>query len=488
MRQDANDMQANDNNNESYNESNNNQEDYKPSIDVNDEAYSDTVLDGNYHSEPLDQESNLDDAIEQCGGSVEECTSVITVNSQYSTTGLYSYVPPLNKKVKMFFFIMIFLLIGMIVSAVAYCVNISLSRKDSFEPFDILNNKNLSDNRNITNNAVNPNGPKIVINEVQENETKMDPEQIYAEVSPSVVGIRTYDTNVVDAKSYAVQGSGIVISKDGYIITNSHVVRDSKRYNVDVITNDNNKYKAIVVGYDPRTDLAVLKINADNLTPAKFGNSDKVRVGAGVIAIGNPGGLEFASSLTRGIVSAINRNVGAEDSIVKYIQTDAAINPGNSGGALINKYGQIIGINARKFVASGYEGIGFAIPINTAKPIIDDLITKGYVTGRVILGVSISPLSTYEAMAYKVPGGLIIAAISEESDLKTQGVQVKDIITEINGVKVYNMDSVYAQLEKFRAGDKAKIKYIRPSSINKSNREFEAEVILLEDKGGSQNR
>ena len=183
------------------------------------------------------------------------------------------------------------------------------------------------------------------------------------------------------SKEPASQGTGIVLSEDGYIATNSHVIGDSRSlYYVEVVTNEGTTYEAKVIGYDSRTDLAVLKINAKGLTPAQFCDSEYVEVGQDVIAVGNPGGIEFQNSLTRGVVSALNRELSLS-SQVTYIQTDAAINPGNSGGPLCNMYGQVIGINTAKISSSSYEGMGFAIPSRTVKEIVDDLIAKERLAG-----------------------------------------------------------------------------------------------------------
>ena len=216
-------------------------------------------------------------------------------------------------------------------------------------------------------------------------------EEIAAKVRPSVVGIQTYRTE------YPMQvygtGSGIIMSSDGYIITNAHVVSGATGGILVILDNDE-EYEAEVVGIDEKTDVAVIKIDASNLTAAEFGNSDELVVGERIVAIGNPTGMNLAGSVTQGIVSGLKRliTVTNEDTgeaiEMEAIQVDAAINPGNSGGALINKYGQVVGINSSKLSSTQIEGIGFAIPISTAKPIVDetrDLVSYGYVRGRVLL-------------------------------------------------------------------------------------------------------
>ena len=202
-------------------------------------------------------------------------------------------------------------------------------------------------------------------------------EEIAAKVRPSVVGIQTYRTE------YPMQvygtGSGIIMSEDGYIVTNAHVVSGATG-GILVILDNNEEYEAEVVGIDEKTDVAVIKIDASNLTAAEFGNSDELVVGERIVAIGNPTGMNLAGSVTQGIVSGLKRLISVtneetnETIEMEAIQVDAAINPGNSGGALINKYGQVVGINSSKLSSTQIEGIGFAIPISTAKPIVDDLI------------------------------------------------------------------------------------------------------------------
>ncbi len=194
----------------------------------------------------------------------------------------------------------------------------------------------------------------------------MTAKEVYQKVSPSVVGVVATITDQ-EGNSSTDQGSGIVATKDGYIITNSHVVNDSRGTQVKVVTKDEEEYTGTVIGYDRNTDLAIVKIDAEDLVPAEFGDADAMEVGDTVLAIGNPGGLEYASSMTRGIVSALNRKLSSNsDNGMTYIQTDAAINPGNSGGALVNEYGQVIGINSSKLVAEDFEGMGFAIPVSKA--------------------------------------------------------------------------------------------------------------------------
>ena len=315
----------------------------------------------------------------------------------------------------------------------------------------------------------------------------LSPETIYANVSPSVVGVVVYDTQADIISDPVSEGSGIIISEKGYVVTNSHVVGNSKQNNIKIVLNTNEEFSGKVIGYDSKTDIAVIKIDKTGLKPAVFGNSDEVKVGASALALGNPLGLNFASSLTRGIVSAINRcSGGAANSLVKYIQTDAAINPGNSGGPLINMYGQVIGINSSKIAVAHCEGMGFAIPSNTVKSVVDDIIEKGYVSGRVRLGLSGKMVSNYQAQIYNVPVGIIVSEISKDSNLPASGVQTGDIITKINNVNVTSLDVFYAELYSHKPGESVKISICRPSSNRLTAGSFDVNVVLLEDKGETQ--
>lgn len=331
---------------------------------------------------------------------------------------------------------------------------------------------------------VSGNTPTLNTKDRTEDENAMSAQEVYAKVAPSIVGIVTYNPSKGLISSGAGQGSGIIMTEDGYIITNAHVIGNSNKYNVTVVI-DNKEYQAKVVGFDVRTDLAVVKIDANGLSPATFGNSDQLAVGEWVLAIGNPGGLEFSNSLTRGLVSALNRSLKSENSSVnsssKFIQTDAAINPGNSGGALVNMYGQVIGINTAK--VKDFEGMGFAIPINTAKSVVDDIINKGYVSGRVKLGISVRPVSAYEARINDVPQGILILEINEGSNLISQGVKVGDIITKMDDVNTTNTSDLYGELNKHKAGDTVNLTLYRQSALSGQSTTLDVKVTLQEDKG-----
>lgn len=307
---------------------------------------------------------------------------------------------------------------------------------------------------------------------------KMTIPQVAAAVSPSVVGV-IQSQNATRYYETTGMGSGIIMSEDGYIITNAHVVEGGVAFKVEL--HDGTPYEAKLVGADPMTDLAVLKIEATGLTAAKFGNSDELQVGETVIAIGNPAGNILAGSVTQGIISALNREVQTTNYSMTYIQTDAAINPGNSGGALVNEYGQVIGINSSKIVAEGYEGIGFAIPMSTAKPVIDDILSNGRVTGRVMLGVSCIPIDEVDARNYDIKMGLEIKEITSP-EMADKDIMVGDIITHINGERVYDLSSVREILNNFKAGDSVTLTLYRKISYTKDT-EFDVSIKLIEDQG-----
>lgn len=367
-----------------------------------------------------------------------------------------------------------------------YVLFLSFNKKQ-FTINDFLSSQIAGSSRPVQNNQheTDPNAPSIELENSESANGKMSAPQIYKQLSPSIVGVVTYNLEEGIEAGQKGEGSGIIISKDGYVVTNSHVIGDTKSYGVKIVLNNNEEYSAKVIGYDVRTDLAVIKADASNLTPATFGNSDQLEVGQDIIAIGNPGGLDFAGSLTMGVISALNRTLSSS-SLVKYIQTDAAISPGNSGGALINMYGQIIGINTVKVVSTGFEGMGFAIPINAAKTVIDDIISQGYVSGRVRLGITGKVISEYQASMYNVPKGILIAQIAQDSSLISSGAQIGDIIVKIDSHDVSSFDTLYSELTKHNPQDTVTLTLYRPSS-NKNNDTFDISVTLLEDKGETQN-
>lgn len=272
------------------------------------------------------------------------------------------------------------------------------------------------------------------------------------------------------------EGSGIIATSDGYIITNAHVVDGAD--SLKVITSDGKTYEAELIGSDSMTDLAVIKVDAEGLTAAEFGSSSDLVVADPVIAIGNPGGLQ--SSVTIGYVSALNRPVTSSDTgyTMNCIQTDAAINPGNSGGALVNMYGQVIGINSSKIVATGYEGLGFAIPIDDALPIISNLKDYGYVKDRAMLGISGQYLDSWTANFYGLPSGMYVAEVNNES-VSNAGVQRGDVITKIDDEEITSANTISNYIAKKKPGDEVTLTITR----GLTNKTFTCKVTLTESTG-----
>ena len=304
-------------------------------------------------------------------------------------------------------------------------------------------------------------------------------ESAFNKVSDSVVGIVGYTDEITTVENSATQGSGIILTSDGYVVTNAHVIGNSKTtYLLQVVTSDGKSYNAGVVGYDSRTDIAVLKMDdAKDLKAATFGNSENIELGEDIIVVGNPGGLDYQNSITKGIVSAVDRKMSST-SLVKYIQTDAAINPGNSGGPIVNLYGQVVGIATAKIVSEKYEGMGFAIPSATAKDIIDTLMKKGYVEGRVKIGITGSNVSSDVASAYGVPKGIMVDEISKDGPCYGTELKTDDIITGVDDKEIQSFSDIYEILETHKPGDKIVIKYYRMSDQSTG----EVEVTLAEDK------
>lgn len=337
-----------------------------------------------------------------------------------------------------------------------------------------------SDDKADANDLANPDGPEIVLEDNSTDEGST--EKAYEVLSESVVSISVYDEGEEPEDSLPTsEGTGIVISEDGYIVTNSHVILDETDSNVWVTTKSGDVYSAGIVGCDVRTDLAVLKCDSGHKWEyATFADSEQLKVGQDVVAIGSPGGSDYSSSLTRGIISALDRPLSG--SAVTYIQTDTAINPGNSGGPLANMNGQVIGINTIKVVDTQYEGMGFAIPSVTIKEVADELIKNGYVTGRARLGITITEFSADLASYYDAKAGMEIASIDDDSPLKDTKAKVGDIITEIDGKSVATTNQLYDVLDEYEPGDTVELTIYRYDENDSSkNKEFTVETELLGD-------
>ena len=303
--------------------------------------------------------------------------------------------------------------------------------------------------------------------------SEMSGSEIYDLACSQVVGIQVAGTgstvNIFGQRTTtpAVSGSGFVISSDGYIATNCHVIEyavlygEQYGYQVTVIMEDGSSYPAEIVGYDKDNDIAVLKIEATGLNAVAFGSSENVLVGDKVFTVGNPlGELEY--TMTSGIVSALDREITTEESIaVNMFQIDAAVNPGNSGGPVYNANGEVIGIVTAKANDTGVDGIGFAIPIDDAVKIFSDLIEHGYVLGKAYMGVTLETLSGTYIRYYNLPEGAYVMTVEEGSAAESAGFKVGDIITAIDGETVTSRDAVKAALRDYSVGDSAVITMYR---------------------------
>ena len=298
-------------------------------------------------------------------------------------------------------------------------------------------------------------------------------QEIYEKNIHSVVSITCSHRNG------ASTGTGVIFSEEGYIVTNYHVIEDARA--ISVLLTDEREFDATLIGTDPATDLAVLYVEAVDLSAAEFGDSTAMRVGDSVAAIGDPLGSEFRGTLTNGIVSAINRDVNVSGRTMTLIQTNAAINSGNSGGPLINCYGQVIGINTLKIgdnaSYAGVEGLGFAIPSATVKEVVDQLISQGYVSGRPTLGIWGEGVSSFYQHYYRMPAGLYIGEISPDSDAATKGLVIGDILLAINEIRITSMEDLENTLFNLTPGETV------TAIIYRYGTQYQVDLVLSEAKG-----
>lgn len=331
---------------------------------------------------------------------------------------------------------------------------------------------------NLRGDGENANG----VSRIAHNGPELSTTEIAKQVGPAVVGI----TSVLPGQlsifgttaQSSSQGSGIILSSDGYIVTNNHVVAGATA--VTVTLNTGKEYSAKIIGLDEQTDLAVIKIEPkDQLTVAKLGDSSNIEVGERVVAIGNPMGLEFFGSVTQGIVSAKNRSISVDNRTMNLIQTDAAINTGNSGGALINGYGEVIGINSVKVTTTGVEGMGFAIPISEANPVISDLLEYGYVKGRPVIGISTRDVDEYMSQKYSWPEGVQVMGVNSEAAVSA-GLEQGDIIVSVNGQPVKTGEELNEIKDKHKPGERLKLEVYKYSTGLKTT----TEVLLSEQLPG----
>ena len=332
-------------------------------------------------------------------------------------------------------------------------------------------------NWNLSSPSQNGQGSQLVVNSPENGKQVLDTTDIALKVGPSVVGVinkakvqpqrmfdpfsgRYYyyddqtggDSELVEQGS----GSGIIITTSGYIVTNQHVIADATE--ISVILNSGEELAATLVGQDEKTDIAILKVETDKeLTAAVLGDSSAVEVGEQVVAIGNPLGQEFAGSVTAGVISAVNRTMTIENRTYNLLQTDAAINSGNSGGALINKYGEVIGINSVKLSQAGVEGLGFAIAISEVKPIIDDLMATGYVKGRPLVGITVA----------ETRYGLFISGVSDGTGAAEAGLREGDMITKVDGKVVESSAELNNIRDTKKPGDYLEFSIVRDGEVMK---------------------
>lgn len=347
---------------------------------------------------------------------------------------------------------------------------------------DKIINQNVSNTSNETVKSSTPSSTSQ-ISLVNYSETGISVAQ---KVLPSVVGIKVeYSVSSIfykgSSNTATAEGSGVIISEDGYILTNNHIINSSssssyyevgKANKITVyLYNDETEYEGTIIGTDEQTDLAVIKIDKTGLTAAELGDSDSVQVGEFAMAIGNPLGMQ--SSVSSGTISAVNRSVTSDNVTYKLIQTDAAINSGNSGGALVNSQGQVIGINTLKMSGSGIEGMGFAIPINSTKDIYSQLIQYNKVK-RPYIGISGRDLDAETAKANNLVEGVYVLSVEEFSAAEKAGIKNGDVITQIDGKDIKTMDELNEIKNSHSIGDEITLK------INRSGKEKEIKLTLQE--------
>lgn len=295
--------------------------------------------------------------------------------------------------------------------------------------------------------------------------------ELYDACAPSIVAIYGY----VDGQTGYYWGSGVVLSEDGLILTNTHVINNCDRAAVKLA--DNSEYEAKLVGADTISDIAILKIEASGLTAAHFGESSGLKTGDAVAAIGNPLGETFRMTMTNGIISAIDRGISYKGHDMTVLQTNTAINEGNSGGALFNMYGQVIGITNMKMISyySSIEGIGFAIPSATASSVVDSLLKYGEVKGRPSIGITVGAIPDVAREEYGLPEGLYVSAVAENSDAARQGMKPGDVITEVNYQHVTTTDEVNAIKNTLEVGD------LMIFTVWRDGETMEFEVMLMDN-------
>ena len=416
------------------------------------------------------------------------------VTPQFINGGWYYPVvrlaQPKKKKmatsVKAFLSVIVALTLAFIVLLIVWCANLGEGNSSVFDfndgngfTFELpTESGDSSGSSGEVGKYADPNGPEISLE--KNNTLSGSTEKAYEALSDSVVSVAVYDKGCNPANDASIsEGTGIILTSDGYMVTNSHVINDSAESNVYVTTKDGKVFSALVVGCDTRTDIAVLKSDdAVNWKPASFADSKQLKVGQDVVAIGSPGGASYSHSITRGIISALDRTLSG--SAVSYIQTDAAINPGNSGGPLANLNGQVVGINTIKVVDTEYEGMGFAIPSVTVKEIADQLIKNGYVKGRARMGIVGREVSEETAKILGGEAGICIESIDDDSPLKDTKVKEGDIITKIDDTSIASFNELFSTLDSYNIGDTVTLSiYRRAEDATKKDENFTVKITLL---------
>lgn len=427
-------------------------------------------------------------------------------NRQYTTNGQppigdnYSYAAPNNssrhgaagreKKNNTGFTALIVILGITLIIAIAGVVAVfipSKSNGDKTEP-----------NNGVTNAAsvtINTDGPTMSVavpssaNSSNNNSDGLSAKEVYKKIKDSSVGVMIYSAQ---SGKLVSEGTGVILGEDEharhtYIITCAHVI-NADNINCKIMLLDETVVAADIVGYDTRTDIGVLKISKTGLKKAEFVSTENIEVGQQVYAIGNPGGSEFAGSFTNGIVSAIARPIASPVGYkTKCIQHTAAINPGNSGGALINEYGQVIGINTMKIVETEYEGMGFAVPSDIIEDTVNTLIEYGCIPNRAKLGITYRAATSYENYNMIVQlkdlpkGSIVIESISEDSDLANTDVEPGDILIAVNGKKLDNTDILPSMLENAEIGQKITLTMIHVTNDYKL-KEYTVSVKLVPEQ------
>lgn len=371
------------------------------------------------------------------------------------------------KKSKLINIILVSIIIGIMIGGAFTYGILQLDKIHTVNPAEAASPNN--DSEKVVNNTLEK---RYVSNDLTIDWYKTPVAKVADEVLPSIVMIK----NMVNInRGFEIQqvnqgtGSGIIYRQDGYIITNQHVIDGATELLVTL--HDGTEYKGRVIGQDTKTDLAVIKVEANNLPAAKFGDSDDLQVGELAVAIGNPAGEEFSGTVTAGIISALDRSLTIGENKLKLIQTDAAINPGNSGGALVNQNSEVIGINSVKLASTQIEGMGFAIPINDALPIINELMQNGYVK-RPWMGVGITDVTEYISKQYDLPIGVYIGRVYYNSPAEEAGLRPSDVIIEIDGVEVETTADLSRIIESHKVGDTITLKVYR------NNKYIEVDVTL----------